>query len=349
MNINIFRSTERNHSIDRYARELSQGFPAGHRVEVVAYSASPRGMARQMDRYFGYLRYAARHRAEGNILVSEGLAYLLKALPPERTLCVCHDVHPLLLPGKKTVRERLYIRRYRWALRFLPRAKYVVAVSESTRTDLLNALPGLSPTKVVAVPNGLAQGWSSAVDRQQLDESRARYGLGGRRIVLHVGNDVWYKNFPCVVRAFAQLGEPDTTLVHVGSVTDTSRSLIESLQLGTRCLLLNNLGDEELRQLYSLAEVFVFPSLHEGFGWPPLEAMARGCPVVTAKRASLPEVCGDAVLYCEPDDPAQLAAAIRTLLTDPELRARMSQAGRMRAQQFSWTKTAQRLLELLQE
>lgn len=349
MNINLFRSTERNYSIDRYARELSQAFGGGHRVDVVSYSPSPRGLARQVDRYFGYLRHAARHRADGNIIVSEGLAYLLKALPPERTLCVCHDVHPLLLPGKKTLRERLYIRRYRWALRFLPLAKYVVAVSESTRSDLLNALPGLSAAKVVAIPNGLAPEWSSGESRQQIDDTRARYGWGGRRIVLHVGNDVWYKNFPAAVRSFAQLSEADLTLVHVGSVAQSTRALMERLQVGTRCVLLDNLGDEELRQLYSLAEAFVFPSLHEGFGWPPLEAMACGCPVVTTKRASLPEVCGDAALYCEADDPAQIAAAIRTVLTDSQLRDRMSKAGKIRAQQFSWAKTARRMLELLQE
>lgn len=348
MNINIFRNTERNHSIDRYARELSGGFPSAYPVEVVSYSPSPRGLARQWDRYFGYRRHARRHQAAGNILVSEGLGYLLQALPPERTLCVCHDVHPLLLPGKKTFRERFFIQRYRWSLHFLPRARYVVTVSENTRAELLQALPSLQASKVVAVPNGLNPGWTAGVSGRQLDDCRARYGLGGRRVLLHVGNDVWYKNFPMAVRAFAQFSEPDLVLVHVGSVAPGTQALIERLQVGPRCVLLNNLGDEELRVLYSLASVFIFPSVHEGFGWPPLEAMACGCPVVTARRASLPEVCGDAVLYCDPEDPAQLAAAIRSVFSDADLRARLSQAGRVRAQQFSWTKTAQRLLELLQ-
>jgi glycosyltransferase involved in cell wall biosynthesis len=103
----------------------------------------------------------------------------------------------------------------------------------------------------------------------------------------------------------------------------------------------------ELRALYESAACFVFPSFYEGFGLPPLEAMHCGCPVVVSDRASLPEVCGSAAVYCDPDDPADIAKQLRLVLTSPTLRSELRAAGIERARQFSWRKSAAQLNELL--
>jgi len=105
--------------------------------------------------------------------------------------------------------------------------------------------------------------------------------------------------------------------------------------------------DGELRALYENAACFVFPSFYEGFGIPPLEAMHCGCPVIVSDRASLPEVCGQAALYCNPDDPIDIAAKLRRVLTSHQLQQELREAGRARAREFSWSRAAEQLEELL--
>ena len=108
-------------------------------------------------------------------------------------------------------------------------------------------------------------------------------------------------------------------------------------------------SDGELRALYENAVCFVFPSLYEGFGLPPLEAMHCGCPVIVSRCASLPEICGDAALYCDPNDPADLAAQIRVLAQSPSLRTELREAGLARVQRFTWKQSANCLSELMQQ
>jgi glycosyltransferase involved in cell wall biosynthesis len=105
--------------------------------------------------------------------------------------------------------------------------------------------------------------------------------------------------------------------------------------------------DAELRALYENAECFVYPSFYEGFGLPPLEAMTCGCPVVVSRAASLPEVCGEAAVYCDPGNPADIGRALDQVLEDSELRSELRQRGVDRAAQFTWSHSGRALLGLL--
>ena len=107
--------------------------------------------------------------------------------------------------------------------------------------------------------------------------------------------------------------------------------------------------DAELRALYSHAACFVYPSLYEGFGLPPLEAMMCGCPVVASRAASLPEVCGDAAVYCDPHDPADIARSIGEVMSSETLRAGMKFRGYQRAQEFTWERSARLLTRIVRE
>jgi glycosyltransferase involved in cell wall biosynthesis len=345
MKIAVFSGIDGNASIDRYARELAANLPPGIDAEVFQFRKS-RGLKGALyDRYLKYLHLARRSQADYNIIASEGYSFLLLALPPERTVVVCHDLHPLIFRGWSGT----YRLRYKLNLRLMQRARAVIAISEHTKKDLLKYCPFIPTEKVFAIHNGLERKWKRIDDEGRLEQIRQTYGLAGKRIVLHVGNDNWYKNVATLLRAFATLNDPKLALVKVGDCGTANRELIQQLGIADRFVQIRGTDDEQLMCLYSIADMLVFPSLHEGFGWPPLEAMACGCPVITTRKASLPEVCGDACLYAEPRDVEGIAAAIRTLRDEPDSRVDLIRRGLLRTQKFDWRTTAKTILKLLQE
>jgi glycosyltransferase involved in cell wall biosynthesis len=156
-----------------------------------------------------------------------------------------------------------------------------------------------------------------------------------------------YKNVRCLVRAFALIaaGRPDVQLLLIGG-DGGARDLIDRHGLAGRVRITGPLADAELRLLIQGAAVFVVPSLVEGFGLPALEAMALGTPVVVSETPALREVAGDAAIGFDPHQPASLAAALTKVLDDEGLSSRMSAAGRQRARQFHWARTAEQTLAI---
>jgi len=344
MELAVFPGIDGNPSIDRYARELAANVPGDVNASLVTGTKSPGIRGVVYDRYVGYFRIARQTSADCNLIVSESYAFLLLALRPEHTVVVCHDVHPLIYRGWSGT----YRFRYKLNLRLLPRAKAIVTVSEHTKKDLLKYCPFIPAEKVFTVHNGLETKWQRVQDPTPLEDVRRRYGLGEKKIVLHVGNDNWYKNFSSLIRAFADLNDRSLMLVKVGGCGPESKDLINKLRIADRFVPIHAADDELLTCLYSLAEMLVFPSVHEGFGWPPLEAMACGCPVITTRKASLPEVCADACLYVEPCDVEGITGAIRDLLAQPDTRADLASRGLLQARNFDWRQTAQTILRLIQ-
>src|SRR5271165_2977781 len=129
--ISVFGPTDHTHSIDRYARELTCSFPSSVEATLVQYTTSTGLLRKQIDRCWGYTRYAATRQGEFNIIVTEAYGYLLKALHGRNTICVCHDLHCLTYTGPRSLQYGFYYLRYRWALRFLSQARFVVTVSHS--------------------------------------------------------------------------------------------------------------------------------------------------------------------------------------------------------------------------
>ena len=175
----------------------------------------------------------------------------------------------------------------------------------------------------------------------------ARLGLVDRPFLMAVGSENKNKNIGRLVEAFHKVFPPDIPLVLAGGKNTEVFSNTEVLE-GENLIRTGYLTDAELAALYSRALAFVFPSLYEGFGLPPLEAMYFGCPVICSRAASLPEVAGDAALYCNAHDVDDIAACLKKIIEDKAMREELIQAGEAQVARFTWRASAEKMLALAQ-
>lgn len=268
-------------------------------------------------------------------------AYVAPLLTPCPTVLTVHDLHALTHPQFCLRSNRLH---YRLLLPpSVRRAAAILVFSDYTRRIVADAFPG-SAGKLRVIPPGVSDGFRRVTDPARLRDVRRRYGLPAA-FLLFVGDLSARKNIPGLIRAFALLqGErPDLHLVLAGASDRASAAVIdaEMKRQGVRHRVCRTgyVATADLPVLYSLARAFVFPSHDEGFGFPPLEAMSCGCPVVCSGGAPL-EICGDAAVACSPDDSRSIADAVRSLLDNPDSRNRQIERGYRKAAAFTWEKTA---------
>jgi len=268
-------------------------------------------------------------------------------LPPFRTIPSVFTLHDLIF--------RLYPETHmplnRWFLtlmmpRFLRRADLILAVSECTRRDAIRWYR-IPEERIVVTYEGVDERFRPAPP-EAVAAIRARYGLP-ERFILYVGTLEPRKNLPTLFAAYRSLLArwPELGLVVAGRPGWLTEGIFRSLRdlgLEGRVRLLGYVPDADLPALYSAAAVFAFPSRYEGFGLPPLEAMACGTPVVVADTSSLPEVVGEAGLRVPPDQPEAWVEALAAALSREELRTRLREAGLRRAARFRWAETAARTL-----
>lgn len=267
--------------------------------------------------------------------------------PPCPQVVTLHDTIPLVHPE---LFGRLALVFRHLVPRLIRASAAVVAVSESTRRDLERFYPdALEGREVHVVYQGYREDTFRRLAPERVAEVRRRYGLG--RYLLAVGEARPYKNFRRLVEAFAALPPDGTELAVVGRRHKDDpglEALPAALGAGDRVRFLGFVPDADLAALYNGAEALVFPSTYEGFGIPPLEAMACGCPVVCSRTSSLPEVCGEAALYVDPLRTEDLARGIAALTRDPALREELRERGRERAKGFSFAGAAERLLQIME-
>jgi glycosyltransferase involved in cell wall biosynthesis len=229
-------------------------------------------------------------------------------------------------------------------------ADLVVAISEQTKRDLV-ALLDVPPERVAVVPLGVEPHFRPMTDEAALAAVRARLGIA-EPFILSVGTLEPRKNLTLLIAAFARLKRGRRwphRLVLAGQpgwlYEDVFRA-VERFGLADDVIFPGYVAEADLPALYSAADVFAYPSRYEGFGLPPLEALACGTPVVCADASSLPEVVGDAALLVPPTDEAALATALERLLEDTTLRATLRQRGLARAARFTWAACAAQMREL---
>ena len=281
------------------------------------------------------------------LLVREGIEvyHAVFYAPPARrprgvrVVQTVHDLTPLRFPAGFTWRQRWV---FRAAFRRARRAARVIAVSTTTRDDLVR-LAGVPAERIEVIFPGVDPAFRP-------ETMTARRPLAGPYL-LHVGGYDPIKNLPVALRALRQLraeGFPHRLVVagDPGGHADEFHRAAAEIGVADAVVATGFVPVAELADLYRSADLVVYPSLHEGFGLPPLEAMACGVPVIAARAGSLPEVLGDAAILVDPSDPRALAAAAARLLRDPSAAAALRTLGPARAARYRWEEAADRTWEL---
>lgn len=318
--------TQEKGGLDRYSRELARRLPVKN-LETRRYLKVRENIAllRVLYAVKGLLHFPNQHFGR--------FAPFLRS----PFLITVHDVARFKFHlAKETLGERIGLWLDKRGIRL---ASFIIAVSKFTQKELIKLFK-VSPEKVTVVYNGIDHDVFHPKDRRPL----------GCPYLIYAGSERPRKNLGRLLEAFAEVKKefPALKLVKVGEAgrnlkfRQSIRAKIKKLGLEKEVVFVGHPEDEKLAEYYSGASCLVYPSLYEGFGFPPLEAMACGCPVVASRVSSIPEVVGNAGLLFEPHNVEEMATAIRRALTDEELRKRLISRGFERARNFTWEKTAEK-------
>jgi glycosyltransferase involved in cell wall biosynthesis len=273
---------------------------------------------------------------------------LLWQQPDALNVVTIYDLTALLFPEHHTPGTReLQARKWRFAR---DKADVVIAISDATKRDIVAHL-GISPSRIRVVCGGVGPAFRPIESRQVIEQTLAPLRLTPGEYILYVGTIEPRKNLVRLVEAYHRVRKlaPAPKLVLAGARGWKFEGMferVETLGLKDAVVFLGQVPADILPALYNGAVAFAYPSLYEGFGLPPLEAMACGVPVIASDTSSLPEVVGDAGVLVDPKDTDALADALAALLNDDERRAELSARGLARARAFSWEKAARKTLEI---
>ena len=326
-------TTERS-GLDKYSQELAKRIKV-ETIETERYSFSRR------DAY----RFLKKMRASEDIVhfPNQHFARYATSLK-KRPIVTVHDVARLCFDfDEESTRERSLLK---LDVRGIRSATHIIAVSQNTKDDLVRYLK-VPEDKVSVVYNGVDHNIFKPCPKKPIDEP----------YILYVGSERPRKNLPRLLQAFSKIRADfrGLKLLKVGSpgrsyeFRQQTLRQVKSLQISDDVIFADHVVEDDLPYYYSCSSLLAYPSLYEGFGLPPLEAMACGCPVVASNISSLPEVVGDAAIMIDPYDVDALAKAMAEVLADNRLRGEMVERGLTRAKRFSWERTAEETLKVYQK
>jgi len=321
-------------SMQRFSAFMEQGLTqAGHEVRLLrppSVFGKLRPSWQGVGKWLGYVDKfacfphtlrAAVSEADVVHICDHANSFYTKYLKSVANLVTCHD----LLAVRSALGE-FSQNRTRWTgrrlqaliMKNLMKAQHIACVSDATRNDVLR-LTGIGEDRVSRVYNSLNYPYFRMRVNEAAPRLRSLSVDPDQSFLLHVGGNQWYKNRMGVLRIFALLRKLTTSrnlrLVMVGKPwTGEMRRFVTENELSNSTLQLTMVADEDLRALYSIATLLLFPSLEEGFGWPIIEAQACGCPVATSSRPPMDEVAGNAAIYVDPESPSAAAATLREAL-----------------------------------
>lgn len=272
--------------------------------------------------------------------------YFIPFFNPCPVVCTIHDIcfehYKNIFTKKEYYRQKLLIP---YSAR---KSEFIYTVSENAKNDIVSHY-GVDPSKVIVTYNSVNSNFKK-LNNAELDESslRTRFGLGNSRYILSVGNLQPRKNLPRLIKAYSKFlasNDEDIKLVIVGKKAWMFDDILkEACSDPEHILFTDYVTEKDLIRLYNAAHAFIYPSFFEGFGIPPLEAMACGTPVAVANATSLPEVVGTAGIYFDPFDEGDIQRAIYEIVYNDELRKRVLNNSSEQIKKFSWVKSANSII-----
>jgi len=288
-------------------------------------------------------------RANADLLHQPGFSAPVRFGKP--VVVTVHDLIAIHFGSDIPLGSRLYFGKWMpFSYRY---ADHIIAVSEHTKRDIVKLL-GINPTTITVVPLAADERYTVLKDKAEVARLTKRF-QAGEKFVLHVGTINPRKNLEFLVRAFAKvranLNEPVKLVItgKKGWYYDQLFALVDSLKLHDSVVFTGYVTDDEKVALYNAATALAFPSLYEGFGLPPLEAMQCGTPVISSNTSSIPEVIGNAGVLLSPIDESGWVTALTQVLSDPKERARLSKLGLAQAAKFSWDETARKTMAVYEQ
>ncbi|KAA3608703.1 MAG: glycosyltransferase family 1 protein [Planctomycetota bacterium] len=333
--------------IQEFDRMLAEGEIDRNRRKIrLLLPAKPKD-APQYDHLERWIRGpVGSHLWEQSLLPFRAKGFLLnlKNTAPVMGGPMAVAIHDLQTFAKPEIFSKKLVRLYQWILpRAAKRARWVFTISEHSKKEIVRWL-GIPEEKIVVISTG----HEHILDIESEPEILQRHEIEPGSYLLAVSSMNPNKNFAAVPKAL-EIGDlGDIPFVIAGGMNPTVFEQSTQTTLPPGSIHVGRVSDGELRALYENALGFIFPSFYEGFGLPPLEAMALGCPVISSHTSSLPEVCGNAALYCDPYDHADIARQILRLAHDKPLRQELSSKGKIRAAGFRWRDGARKIWQYVE-
>lgn len=366
--VNLFRcfKEDRRISMDLYADELYKQLSANfsHKFTFKQFTPKISGVIRflpnfsqikmRIARVIGYPIQSFRQFKDINHIIDHGYSNLLFYIWGKKTVVTVHDLIPLLAWRGKV--KGLYYPHYpllnHLSYIALKYADEIIADSENTKKDLINEL-GLKKDSITVIHCGIGEKFKP-ISMQRRNEIRIQFGFreSNAHYVLISGNQS-YKNHSSAIRAVAKIQFKTRfpiQIVRLASTFDKElHKTLAEVKLEMPIISISDLDEDNLVKLYQSVDCLLFPSWYEGFGLPPLEAMACGVPVIASNVASIPEVIGNAGILAEPDDIEQLSIGLYELLENQSIREAYILKGINRAEKFTWRKTAEQTANVYQK
>jgi glycosyltransferase involved in cell wall biosynthesis len=355
----VYREDNRR-SMEIYTNALLNNFPENNQIEISLfqpektlwnkYLTNKFYIRTRFSRYIDYPTSIISKRNDYSHITDHTYAHLAIALNPHRCIVTVHDLIPYLawkglMPTiHPTCRPFLF----EYSTYFLKKVKKIIAVSHSTKLDLIEVL-GLPENKIEVVHNGV-----DPIFRQlnnKLNRQQDNLIQDGFFRVLIIGNN-FYKNNKSSLAAIEHLESRYRCSIQVICLGNNLKQFEEdcrNFKLSIKPIFLNNISTTELVDLYNFCDCLLFPSLYEGFGFPPLEAMACGLPVIVSNIDALKEVAGGAAVIVEPTDIEEIATRLYRVLNDDNYRNDLILRGFERSKVFSWAATSKKILNIYRE
>lgn len=284
------------------------------------------------------------------------LLFCPNSISPIRRTCkkllVIHDFYPILFPQLVGRFYTFYLRRT--FLSEMKEVSKIITVSHNSKKDVIE-LFNVPEDKIKTIHSGVESIFEPISNRKLLNEKLQKYDLVDKDFILYVGGLIPRKNVVRLIKAYYELRKSKIIkhrLVIVGGERGPYlhiEKLVKTLGLENDVILTGYVADEDLPYIYNKADLFVYPSLYEGFGFPPLEAMACGTAVVSSDVSSIPEITEDAAVLVNPNDITAIREGMSKVLTNDDLRQNMIRKGLKRARLFSWKKTAKETLNIFEK